>query len=149
MFGIGGKLAAGMGVTLVVVCGLFYWYYADSQSTIKTLNENNATLSSNVSRLEGKIEEQNNTIVRLEERRESDQETILRISNEFNEARSEVAKLRETFARHDLDRLSLAKPGLIENIINRGTAKEGREFAELTEPRNEVERTVEEGENNE
>lgn len=138
MFGLGGKIAVGMGVLLVAGSGLFYWYYKSSQNEIKVLTSNNATLSANVSRLEGAIEEQNATIVRLEDRRSSDQETILRLSNQFNDARDEVARLRETFSKHDLNQLSIAKPGLIENIINRGTAAEGREFIELTNPRKEL-----------
>jgi hypothetical protein len=97
--------------------------------------------------LKGEVETQNATIVRLEDERSADQETILRLSEEFNDARDEVARLRQTFSRHDLNRLSLAKPGLIENIINRGTAAEGREFIELTTPRREVSEQPEEQEN--
>lgn len=138
MFGLGGKIAAGMGVALALTIGGFYWYYQDSQARIDILTANNATLESNNARLEEEVEEQNATILKLEDERQADQETILRISDQFNDARDEVARLRQTFSRHDLNRLSLAKPGLIENIINRGTAAEGAEFIELTTPRQEV-----------
>ena len=142
----------GMGAALLVMSGIFYWYYSSSQDTIATLNQNVATLTANNARLEGAIEEQNDTILRLEATRTGDQETILRLSEEANEYRSEVAKLRETFSRHDLNHLSLAKPGLIERIINRGTAAEGVEFVEITTPRKEVTAPIEEAiedENNE
>lgn len=138
MFGLGGKLAIGMGVAMLVMAGGFYWYFTSSQNEIATLNQNIATLRSDNARLTGKIEEQNETIVRLEDTRAQDQETILELSQEFNKARDEVSQLRETFAKHDLNRLSLRKPGLIENIINRGTAAEGKEFTEMTTPPEEL-----------
>jgi predicted nuclease with TOPRIM domain len=138
MFGLGGKVAAGMGIALLVVSGAFYWYYDSSQARIETLVSDKATLTADKARLTGEIEEQQQSIARLEATRQQDQERILELSQEFNEARDEVARLRATFSRHDLNRLSLAKPGLIENIINRGTAREGREFIELTTPPQEV-----------
>jgi len=52
-----------------------------------------------------------------------------------NEARKEVSKLRNTFAKHDLNSLAIAKGALIEKIINRGTAKVNKELADLTNPR--------------
>lgn len=130
--GVTTKIASGLGIALLVVSGSFYWYYKNSQNTIATLNRNVATLESNNNILKGTIQEQNQSIQRLETRRESDQETILRLSNDFNKAREEVADLRETFSRHDLENLSLNKPGLIERIINKGTAEVGRELEELT-----------------
>ena len=44
-------------------------------------------------------------------------------------------QLRNTFARHDLNNLAIAKPGLIEKIVNRGTAKVHQQFVDLTNPR--------------
>jgi hypothetical protein len=35
----------------------------------------------------------------------------------------EVNKLRQTFAKHDLDNLALNKPGLVEKIVNKGSKK--------------------------
>ena len=32
-------------------------------------------------------------------------------------------RLRKTFAKHDLDQLALAKPGLIQNKINKASAR--------------------------
>ena len=54
-------------------------------------------------------------------------------ANDF--ARQEVNQLRNTFARHDLNNLAIAKPGLIEKIVNRGTAKVHQQFIDLTNPR--------------
>ena len=138
MFGLGGKLAMGMGVALLMLAGTFYWYYQSSQAEIKQLVANNATLEANVATLKGTIAEQNESIIRLEDSRRLDQEKILSLSTEFNAARKEVSDLRETFSRHDFGGLSLARPKAIERIINAGTKKEGKEFLELTTPRVEV-----------
>jgi chromosome segregation ATPase len=138
MFGIGGKLAMGMGVALLVMGGAFAWYFNSSQDEIATLTRNNATLAANVAQLKGTIEEQNQSIKRLEQTRQQDQEKILELSEQYNQARSEVSELRQTFSEHDLNMLSLRKPGLIERIINKGTAEEGREFIEMTTPPEEL-----------
>lgn len=39
------------------------------------------------------------------------------------DARSEKRSLNETFREHDLSRLAAAKPGLVERLLNRGTAR--------------------------
>jgi len=46
----------------------------------------------------------------------------------------DVNKLRKTFARHDLDELTLAKPGLIQNKINKASARVMTNLEELTNP---------------
>lgn len=135
---LGGKLAMGMGVALLVMAGLFYWYYESSQKEIKQLVANNATLVANVATLKGTIVEQNESIIRLEDSRRLDQEKILSLSTEFNTARKEVSDLRATFSRHNMGALALARPKAIERIINTGTRKEGKEFLDMTSPRIEV-----------
>jgi uncharacterized coiled-coil DUF342 family protein len=61
-------------------------------------------------------------------------EQINQLNAQNQEAMREVNELRNTFQRHSLNNLAMAKPGLIENIINKGTAKVKTEFAELTDP---------------
>ena len=56
------------------------------------------------------------------------------LTEENSKANAEVTKLRNTFARHDLNNLAIAKPGLIEGIVNRGTKKVNSELVELTNP---------------
>tara|TARA_R110000822_G_C15301015_1_gene491943 strand:+ start:364 stop:786 length:423 start_codon:yes stop_codon:yes gene_type:complete len=69
------------------------------------------------------------------EREKLNQEKIVELTEASNEARKEVSKLRNTFAKHDLNSLAIAKGALIEKIINRGTAKVNKELADLTNPR--------------
>lgn len=68
-------------------------------------------------------------------REKLNQEKIVELTEASNEARKEVSKLRNTFAKHDLNSLAIAKGALIEKIINRGTAKVNKELADLTNPR--------------
>ena len=45
-----------------------------------------------------------------------------------------MSSLRQKFARHDLNNLSLRKPGLIEKIVNKATKEVGNELAQITDP---------------
>ena len=55
-------------------------------------------------------------------------------SDNQREAQRELSKLRDTFAKHDIGKLALAKPKLIENIVNKGTKKVKDDMIELTKP---------------
>jgi hypothetical protein len=46
----------------------------------------------------------------------------------------DVNRLRKTFANHDLDQLALAKPGLLQNKINKASARVMTTLEELTNP---------------
>jgi len=135
MFGIMGKVAIGLGVALLIVSGAFYFYFNWSQEEMGQLREDVATERANVARLKGAIEVQKATITLLEESRKSDQQAVLQLSAENQSYQEEVDRIRKKFARHDIDRLSLAKPGLMEKIINKGTAKVLKEFEDITDPR--------------
>lgn len=135
MLGLKGMLAMG-GIMVVMAIG-FGWYYKASQARIEAFIANEATYKANEVTLKATIVEVNETVRVMDAQRQTDQATILKISDQFNEARDETTKLRQTFAKHDLNYLSIRKPGLIERIINRGTAKVGREIAEMTNPRRE------------
>lgn len=139
MFGISSKIAIGLGIALLVVAGAFAWYFNWSQDRMVIMAESIATEKSNVIRLESAIDVQKQTITMLEESRENDQQAVLQLSAENQTYKAEVSDLRKKFAKHNLDRLSLAKPGLIERIINKGTKKVFQEFEEITDPRGEVE----------
>ena len=46
---------------------------------------------------------------------------VERLQKENMIAQNEVTDIRKKFSRHSMDVLSIRKPKLIENIINRGT----------------------------
>ena len=65
-----------------------------------------------------------------DKKRAFEQINILQEANE--EARAEVSNLKNKFAKHDMNVLSLRKPKLIENIINKGTKGVLNDFENLT-----------------
>jgi hypothetical protein len=80
-----------------------------------------ATLKSNQIVLESKITEQNNSIKQYLAKQEQLSVDLGLLEADKQNALREVTKLRNTFAKHDLDNLALNKPKLVEKIINRGT----------------------------
>lgn len=140
MFGISGVskyLIGGLALTLVITLGGGYLVVRAKNKQIVALTTDVATAVANTLTLEGQIGEQNNSILRLEETRKEDQRKMLELTVRNRDAEREVKDLRDKFRRHDLDNLSLKKPGLIENIINRGTEKVFRDLEDLTDPQKE------------
>ena len=84
--------------------------------------------------LENTVSEQNERMKEQLENQKVNQERIKELTEENSKANAEVTKLRNTFARHDLNNLAIAKPGIIEGIVNRGTKKVNSELVELTNP---------------
>ena len=84
--------------------------------------------------LENTVAEQNENMKQQLENQKQNQEKIRELTETSNKANEEVKKLRNTFARHDLNNLAIAKPGLMEGIVNRGTKKVNSELIELTNP---------------
>ena len=117
---------------LIVVFGLVggavyggYYYYKDTQARIQVLTENN-------SKLEVAAQTQNQTIDTLVQ----DAQKYASLNNELqsrldsaNDYKNElIGKLR----KHDLARLSLQKPGLVEEKINNGTKRLFEKFENIT-----------------
>ena len=124
---MGFKIAAvSTGLLLIVTAGL--WFFVQMQA------KEIATLKANAIILEDKIEEQNASIDNYLAKQKETTEQINQLNAQNQEAMREVNELRNTFQRHSLNNLAMAKPGLIENIINKGTAKVKTEFLELTDP---------------
>ena len=124
-----------MGIKLnLILGGLLLSSIAGSVWYIDRLQDNIATLKANAQILEKEIAEQNARIKKQLEKQEKTQEQINSLTAKNQEAQREVNKLRNTFAKHDLDNLALAKPKLIENIVNKGTKKVKDELIALTNP---------------
>jgi hypothetical protein len=85
--------------------------------------------------LEGAIAQQNTQMQEQLESQRQNQARIAELSEMNDAARQEVTEMRNTFARHDLNNLAIARPGLIQGVVNRGTAAVHRQFVELTNPR--------------
>ena len=129
------KLSILLGFLLITTVGGSYFYINMQKAQIKQLQVELQTAVNNQAVLEGTIAQQNTQMKEQLESQRQNQALISELSKANDEARQEVNQLRNTFARHDLNNLAIAKPGLIEKIVNRGTAKVHQQFIDLTNPR--------------
>ena len=118
---MGFKLSAGLGVALLVLAGSFKMYYDKTQAEIKSFHLQLEKSIQNQKTLEGKIEEQNDNLKQTIENHRLMVAQVERLQRENMMAQNEVTDIRKKFSRHSMDVLSIRKPKLIENIINRGT----------------------------
>ena len=124
-----------LGFLLITTVGGSYFYINMQKAQISQLQVELQTAVNNQAVLESTITQQNNELeVQLETQRQN-QERITALTEANDQAREEVSEMRNTFARHDLNNLAIAKPGLIEGIVNRGTAQVLQQFIDLTDPR--------------
>ncbi len=93
-----------------------YAYYQDTQQRIATLQQNNAKLET--------VAKQNETTINsLQESQEKFANLNLELQGKLDEAEKYGDELRKKLHKHNLTRLSIKKPGLIEKRINDGTQK--------------------------
>jgi len=84
--------------------------------------------------LENTIASQNKDLEQQIAREKESQERIQSLTVTNAKAMEEVNDLRGKFARHDLNMLSMAKPGLLEKMVNRGTKRVGEDLGKITDP---------------
>ena len=102
-----------------------YAYYQDTQQRIATLQQNNAKLET--------VAKQNETTINsLQESQEKFATLNLELQGKLDEAERYGDELRKKLHKHDLTRLSIKKPGLIEKRINDGTQKLFNNIESLT-----------------
>ena len=118
---MGFKFSAGLGVALLVLAGSFKMYYDKTQAEIKSFHLQLEKSIQNQKTLEGTIEEQNDNLKQTIENHRLMVAQVERLQRENMMAQNEVTDIRKKFSRHSMDVLSIRKPKLIENIINRGT----------------------------
>ena len=128
------QLSAIMGVGLILLGGTFKLYYDKTEAEKKALRGELQQAISNQAILENEIEAQNDELERQIAREKQNLRRIDELSNAAREAEKEVSDMRQTFARHNLNMLSIRKPGLIEKIINRGTVKVNEDLSAITDP---------------
>ena len=84
--------------------------------------------------LENTIASQNKDLEQQIAREKESHERIQSLTVTNAKAMEEVNDLRGKFARHDLNMLSMAKPGLLEKMVNRGTKRVGEDLGKITDP---------------
>ena len=129
------QLSIIMGFLLLATAGGSYFYINMQRAQIAQLQVELQTAVSNQQVLESTIANQNTQLQEQLESQRQNQARIAELSEMNDEARQEVTEMRNTFARHDLNNLAIARPGLIEGVVNRGTAQVHQQFIDLTNPR--------------
>jgi hypothetical protein len=99
-----------IGIILVLSLG-GYWLYSENQ-----------TLKSNNIKLEGAVAEQKAAIVAIQESYQKQGKSLSNLQRNYNAIEQEKDQYLAIFNRHNLDKLALVKPGLIELRFNKATA---------------------------
>ena len=117
---------------LIAVIGLIggvlyggYYYYKDTQARIAVLTENSA-------KLEQATNTQKQTIDTLVEDATKYRELNKELNTKLEAANDYKNTLIDKLRKHDLAKLSLKKPGMVEKRINNGTKKLFKSLEELT-----------------
>lgn len=112
-------------LTWLLIAGGAWYYYNNTQETIATLTQNNTQLQSSVESLKLEAEKAKEEQVKQEEANK-------RLSSRLLLAEKDSDKLTKVLREHDLTKLAIAKPGLIEIRINNAVKKSNEELIELT-----------------
>ena len=125
---MGLNIALMMGVLMVAMAGLGYWYYQDTHNKMAILHENNA-------KLETATKIQKETIKQIEEDLEMVNAIAASTTKELVKAREQIETIRGKFNKtskllgsRDLGKLAISKAKPIKRIINSGSAKMRRCF---------------------
>jgi len=121
------KLSIGLGIALLLVAsGSYVW--------IGNLNDEIAILKGNAIVLESEITKQNEQIKKNLAQQQKTYAQIDSLTKKNQDNMREVNALKQTFARHDLDALAMAKPKLLEGKVNKATKRVFDGLIELTDP---------------
>jgi len=99
---------------LFLLAGAGYGYFTWSQDQISALQRKNASMQAEMAGLRDTMED-------LQEHAEAQNERIAGMTQAQQEKEQEIQRYLSIFARHDLNKLAAAKPGLIETRVNKGT----------------------------
>ena len=131
---MGLKISAVLGLLLILSLGAFKLYYDKSEAEKEAMAVALQQAVDNQLLLENTIKDQNQQMEEQLAREKQSQVRITQLSTANSEAMEEVTELRGKFARHDLNMLSMTKPGILEKMVNRGTVRVFEELEALTQP---------------
>ena len=131
---MGFKLSIVLSIVLVAMAGGFKLYYDKSEAEKQAMATQLQQAMDNQQLLENAVATQNEQLEKAVAEQKESQARIQGLTVANNQANEKVEDLRNKFARHDLDMLSLRKPGLVEKMVNRGTARVFQELKDLTDP---------------
>jgi hypothetical protein len=98
-------------IGIIIILGLgSYWLFQE-----------NITLKANNSLLEGAVATQKDTMDAMTANFETQSNALQNMSAENARIEAEKQEYLQIFARHNLNSLAVARPGMIETRINKGT----------------------------
>lgn len=127
MFGLGGKVALGMGILLLATMAASAWYFKYSQNKLAEANQLVAAEQARAESAEANLTRERNRV-------REQQATLNTLAEASVEIRREQQTVIDIFAEHDLKRLAERKPGLIEKRVNAATASIFDQLEEVTDP---------------
>ena len=139
---MGFKLSAVLALVIITMGGAFKLYYDKSEAQKEAMATQLQQAMNNQELLESTISTQNTRIEEQVQKERQSQARIGELSTANSEAMEEVTELRGKFAKHDLNMLSMTKPGLLEKMINRGTKRVGEDLERISDPHQFDEKTT-------
>ena len=122
-------------IGLLLVLGIACWW----------LYSENQTLTYNNMQLEIAITQQEEAMEAIKESYEKQGDSLNAMINKNAQIEAEKARYMDIFKRHDLNKLAIAKPGLLETKVNRGTKNvfdtienDSRELDSLDDPSGDI-----------
>jgi hypothetical protein len=122
-------------IEIILVLGLgCWWLYSENQ-----------TLTFNNMQLEVAITQQEEAMEAMRESYEKQGESLNQMMSRNAQIEAEKNRYMDIFKRHDLNKLAIAKPGLLETKVNRGTKNvfdtienDSRELDSLDDPSGDI-----------
>ena len=128
------QVSAVLLIGLTTVSGAFKLYYDKAEAEKEAIAMQLRQSADNQVLLESSISQLNEQILQGEKDKEEAFKRINLLQEANEESREEVNNLKSKFDKHNMNVLSLRKPKLIENIINRGTKEVLNELENITSP---------------
>ena len=128
------QIAGALGVALLLTGGAFKMYADKTEAEKAAMAAQLRVAAANALKLENSISSLNEQVSAAEERQQRILDRVNELQTKNALAQAEVESIRKKFAKHDMNVLSLRKPGLIEGVINRGTQKVLSDLEALTNP---------------
>ena len=92
------------------------------------------TAINNQAVLERTIQDQNQQITDALEKAKKTQQQIQSLNNQYTQSQAQVTKLRNKFAKHNLEGMALAKPTLLQGKVNKASARVIENLTIITNP---------------
>jgi len=122
-------------IAIILVLGIASWY----------LFSENQTLTFNNLQLKVAIEQQEDALESIKQAYEKQGDSLNGMINKNAQIEAEKNRYMDVFKRHNLNKLAIVKPGLLESKVNKGTKnvfdtieKDSRELDSLDDPTGDI-----------